>query len=140
MSNLDALLDQNLDDIADLPEFKPFPAGAHRCTIKFESKEVNGHPAVEMKVTAIETLELADPSQTPLAAGDSTGILFMLDNEFGAGALKAVCAPLAAHYGTKKISETLAAAEDSEVVLVTKVTTNKDKTQKYTAVVSLTLV
>ena len=141
MSNLDNLLDQNLDDIADLPEFKPFPAGVHQCVIEFESKEVNEHPAVEMKVTAVSTLELADPTNgVALGAGDQTGILFMLDNEFGAGKLKAVMAPLSAHFGTPSIRATMEAAKGAEVILVTKVRTNKDKTQSYTDVVSLSMI
>ena len=139
-SNIDNLLDQNLDDIADLPEFKPFPAGAHRVTINFESKPIGTHPALVMKLTAIETLELSDASATPVAPGDTTDVSFMLDNEFGLGNMKLALAPLAAHFGTSKASETTAAAQGAEVLVVTKVRQNKEKTQSYTEIVSLQVV
>lgn len=137
LNSLDSILDQQLDDLEDLPEFKPFPTGTHRFTISFESKEVNKHPSVELKIVGIETVELANPEDTPLTAGDSTNVLFMLDNEFGVGKLKAVLKPLSEHFGTKGVRDTMEAAKGCECLGVTKVRTNKDKTQAYTDVVNL---
>lgn len=140
-ANIDSLLDQNLDDIADLPEFKPFPAGAHRATVAFESKAIGEHPALVMKLTAIETVELADPAGTPTAAGDTTDVSFMLDNEFGLGKMKEVMKPLSAHFATVKVSETTAAAQGAEVLVVTKVRENKKAPGTfYTDIVSLSVV
>ena len=45
--SIDSILDSTLDDLADMPEFKPFPAGAHKCTFDFEAKTINGKPAVK---------------------------------------------------------------------------------------------
>jgi len=138
---LDSLLDRTLDDLADLPEFKPFPAGAHRCRIAFESKVVNKHPSIEMKITAIETLELSDPTASePIKADDTTGVLFMLDNEFGEGKLKEVMKVLATHFGTTGIRDTMIAANDAEVIMVTKIRVNKDTKVEYTDIVELTVV
>ncbi len=133
------LLDSSLDDLADLPEFKVFPNGAHICTIKFESKDVNGHPSIECTLTGISTEELANPADTPIAAGDVSSVLFMMDNEFGQGALKAVMKPLAAHFGTSKISETIEAAKGAECLVVTKQRQNKEKTQTYLSIASITV-
>lgn len=138
--NLDDLLDKTLDDLADLPEFKPFTPGAHRVRINFEKKIVNNHPSVEMSMELLETLELADPSTEEGASkpGDKTSVLFMLDNEMGQGKLKEVLKPISAALGLGKISEVIEAAKDLEVVVSTKVRVNKDKPDaKYTDIVSL---
>jgi len=134
-TNLDSILDSSIDDLADLPEFAVFPNGVHKVIIDFESKEVNKHPCVEMKMKAIETIELANPAaDTPLEAGAESSVLFMLDNEFGQGKFKSIVKTLAGALGTNKISETVEAAKGMEVQAVCKVRQNKDKTQSYTDV------
>jgi len=139
--DINALLDSSLDDLADLPEFKPFPAGAHKVLVTFETKTVAAHPCVEMTMKAVETLELANPAEDqPLVAGAETNVLFMLDNEIGQGKLKEALKPLAEATGMNKTSDILNAANGMEVTVVTKVRTNsKDTTQKYTDIVSLSV-
>jgi hypothetical protein len=132
---LDTLLDSSIDDLADMPEFAVYPNGVHRVIINWEKKEVNGHPSMELKMKAIETVELANPaSDTPLAAGTEASVLFMLDNEFGQGSFKTIIKELAAATGTAKISEAVEASNGMEVQVVCKVRQNKDKTQSYTGV------
>jgi len=131
---LNNLLDANLDDLADLPEFGTYPAGSHKVTIKFETKEVNGHPCVELQMVAIETEELSNPADTPLKPGQQGSVLYMLDNEFGQGALKKTIAPLAAATGQSQLRAVMEAANGMEVTVITKVRQNKDKTQSYTDV------
>jgi len=118
-ANIDDLLDSNIDDLADLPEFLVFPNGVHRVTISWEKKEVNKHPCVELKMKAIETVELANSTDTPLVAGAETSVLYMMDNEFGQGAFKDVMKVLAPACGTTKVSETLEASKGMEVQVVT---------------------
>jgi hypothetical protein len=136
-TNLDSILDMQLDDIADLPEFKVFPAGAHRVTIKFDKKEINKHPAMELKLKLIETVEIVDPSEIAPAAGTESSVAFMLDNEFGVGKFKEVLKPLAAHLGLSQVSEIIEQSADMECLVVTKIRTNKEKTQNYLDIVSL---
>lgn len=138
--NLDALLELSLDDLADMPEFKVFPAGAHNCTMKLESKDINGHPAVELKLKHSGEGELSDPNEVMPAAGTEGSVAFMLDNQYGQGEFKEVLKPLAAHYGLSKFGEIKEASENADVVVVTKVRPNKDKTQTYLKIVSLTVV
>jgi hypothetical protein len=138
--DMNSILDQVLDDIADLPSFAPFPNGAHRVTIKFEEKEVNKHPSVELQMKALETLELADPTEVPLVAGAETSVLYMLDNEFGLGKLKEVLKPLGAHFGVQNLRAIMEAANGTECMVVTSVRGNKDKTQFYTDVKKLDVV
>jgi hypothetical protein len=132
--NLDALLDSNLDDLADLPEFGCFPNGTHKVTMKLEPKEVNSKSCIELSMTLIETVEQSDPAAEPCKPGFSGNVLFMLDNEFGQGKLKKFLKPLASHFGVtnfREISERLAG---EEFTVVTKTTQNKDKSQTYNSV------
>jgi len=121
MSDIDTLLDSSIDDLADLPAFAIYPSGAHRVTIKFERKEVNKHPCVEMKMKLVETVELANPtSDVAPEAGTESSCLFMLDNEFGQGNFKAIMKPLAQACGTGSLGETMEAAAGMEVVVAIK--------------------
>lgn len=138
MSSIDSLLDSRLDDLADLPEFKVFPPGAHRVVISFSTKEINKHPAVELKLKLVETIELAEPSDVPVAVGTETSIAFLLDNEFGQGNLKEVAVPLAKYFGTQDLRSTFKESEGAEVTVVTKLRADKnDADKKYMQIKSL---
>lgn len=134
MSDIDSLLDSSIDDLADLPEFAVFPNGVHRVTINFESKKVNEHPSVELKMKLLETVEMADATATPLEPGAESSVLYMLDNEFGQGKLKAVISSLRDTFGGATLKEVMENANGAEVTVVCKVRQNKDKTQSYTDV------
>lgn len=137
--SLDSLLDGSIDDIADLPEFAVYPAGAHRVIVNFQEKEVNGKSAVEMKMALVQTIEQTDPTAQALEPGAETSVLYSLDNEFGQGKFKAVIKVLAAHHNTTSARATMEASNGMEVVVLTKVRANKEKTQNYTDVVELTV-
>lgn len=125
--DLDSLLDSSLDDLEDLPEFKPFVPGAHRALVSLDLKEVNGKKAVELSMKHMETLELAEPSRdTAPNPGDIASILFMLDNEFARAKMKKITAPLAAALGTSTIRELIEAAKDVESVVITSYRKNKE--------------
>jgi hypothetical protein len=136
-TSIDSLLDSSLDDLADLPEFKVFPAGAHRVTINFEKKEINKHPAIELKLVMLETVELSDSTEEAPAAGTESSVAFMLDNEFGVGKFKEILKPLAEHFGVTQVSQILEAAKGAECLVVTKIRQNKEKTASYLDVVKL---
>lgn len=139
-TNMDDLLDSSIDDLADMPEFAVYPAGVHKVIIDFEKKEVNKHRCVELKMKLIETLELANPDEeVPQAAGTEATVLFMLDNELGQGKLKDILRVLAPIVGTTKISDVLIAAKGMEVIVVTKVRQNKEKSQSYTDIVKMSV-
>lgn len=138
--NMDAMLDGVLDDLADAPEFKPFPAGTHKVTITIAQKKIGTHPAFEISMKAIETIELSNPEDTPLAAGATTSVAYMMDIEMGQGNFKKILASLASHYGAKSNRELIADAQNAEVLVVTKVRMNKDKTQSYTDIVELQVI
>lgn len=140
MSNMDDLLDGTLDDLADVPEFKPFPNGVHLATIKFEEKEVNKHPCVEVKFTAQETVELANPQEDkPLEKGAEGSVLYMMDNDMGQGKFKELMKPFSEVSPGLKLRALMKEHSGAAVAIVTSQRANKDKTQMYMDVVTLKL-
>lgn len=131
--NIDSILDGTLDDLADLPEFKPFPAGTHKAVLTMEQKVVNKHPAIEVKLKALETIELPAGSEAePVSVGQEGTVLYMLDNELGQGKFKKLLKQLAEHYGEGKTNrEIMAESQNAEVLVVTTLRANKDKTKMY---------
>lgn len=136
--NIDSLLDGTLDDLADMPEFKPYPAGLHSVLVTLEYKIVNKHPSYELKMKAEETLELVDSSETPLVKGAETSVLYMLDNEMGQGQFKKILSAAAAKFGAKSNRDLIAEFKSPVACkVVTKTRANKDKTQVYTDIVEM---
>ncbi len=138
--NMDAMLDGVLDDLADAPEFRPFPAGTHKVTITILQKKIGTHPAFEVGMKAIETIELSNSEDTPLTAGATSSTAYMMDMEIGQGNFKKILASLANHYGAKSNRDLIADAQNAEVLVVTKVRQNKEKTQSYTDIVELQVI
>ena len=143
--NIDSLLDGTLDDLADKPEFRPFPVGTHRVTLNLVDKtapkdQINKHPGFELKIKLIETIEQANPEEAPLQVGAETGILYLLDNELGQGSFKDLLKAAAGHFGAKSNRELIADIQGSEALVVTKQRPNKDKTQTYTDLVAVEFV
>ena len=126
--NLDNILDMTLEDLNDMPSITPFPNGAHKVKLgfKIDDKKV----AVQMTMTYIEALELADPTSVSPAPEDKNTIFFNLKkkdgtaNDYAQGALKEVLKVLAPVF-PGNTRETLTAAEGVEVAVVTKVRVGK---------------
>ena len=137
---MDSLLDMTLDDLADMPEFSVPPAGAYMATILgIEKKEINEHPSWEVKFRIDEVVELSDPTATPPAPKAETSTAFMMDNEMGQGSFKEFMKPLAAHLGTTSISAVVEGAKGLQIVLVTTVRQNKDKTASYLGIKAVSI-
>lgn len=143
--DMDALLDGTLDDLKDLPEFKPFPRGVHRCTLSIESKKIDGWPAFELKLKALETVELSDSTtDQPVEKGAETSVAYFMKHEkdivaeLGQGKFKQIMAAAAEKFGAKKNGELIADAQGAEVLVVTALRDNKDKTKKFTDIEALT--
>lgn len=151
--SLDDLLDGTLDDLADVPEFKPFPAGAHKLRIFFDAtKKINDMPAIEVKLVHVETVELTNPEDTPPNPGDSTNVIYILKkkdgnnvvrNELAEGQFKALLAQLAPAFPEATTNRAIMeAANGFEVLGATSIRKNeKDKNniKYYTALDSIAL-
>lgn len=122
--NLDNLLDETLDDLADLPVSAPFPSGAHLVdmTVTRDAKKPTTYYA---KFTHKATLELTDPSKVPPNPGDEA-VMFIHTkkkdgtvNEFGQGQLKMILKPLAERLGTTSIQALIEATKSGIEVAIT---------------------
>jgi len=144
MSDLDNILDLTLDDIADLPSYRPFAAGAHQVLVTMESKEVANKPSIEAKFKLIATMELADENlaeEDKPKEGDEANTLFFLDNEIGLGKFKAFANNFAEFAGTRNLKEIVEAVTEVECVLMNGVKADKnDKTKFYLDVKECTVV
>lgn len=146
--SMDDLLDGTLDDLADVPEFKPFPAGAHKLRIFFDAaKKINDMPAIEVKLVHVETVELNDANDVEPKPGDSTNVIYILKkkddkgntvrNELAEGQFKMLLSQLAPAFPEAKNNrEIMEMSEGYEVLGVTSVRENKkDKNniKRYTS-------
>lgn len=135
LDDIDSLLDRNLDDIEDLPEFKTFLPGAHKVKITWERKDIEKTvdsqkkkvPHMQLNCEYIELLEHADSKDDEKAskAGDKCNTAYDLTNEFAMGALKKATKTLGDHLGIQSLKEIIKATNGFEVVLVCK--NRKDK-------------
>lgn len=152
---MDALLDGTLDDLADIPEFRQYPVGAHKVKISWnpahtidnvfneKDKESSGLKRfVQLKTVAIETVELpAGSTDTPLEAGAPAQFNYDLTNEYAQGNFKVLMKGLAEHYGPKPNRKLLEESEGAEVVIVIKHRKDKkDKDKFYAQVENLMVV
>jgi hypothetical protein len=119
-TNLDAMLDMTLDDLADVPSYEPFPNGAYRVTCKLTQKEVGNHPCFEAMFAVVEVHELSNPEEDSAPApGSEASVLYMMDNEFGQSNFKKFASPLAKVLGTrtlKELQEKLAEGYEFDIV------------------------
>ena len=142
--DIDALLDGTLDDLADLPAFKVFPEGAYTGTITMAAKKMGENNGVEMKFKCVTVEELADPASLDKPVeGDETSIGFMLNNEFGQGALKEVLKSLRSGLGIPDSAsnrEVMEQAAGATVLAVFKVRADKtDANKKYQGLKSVSV-
>jgi hypothetical protein len=138
--NLDNLLEGTLDDLADFPEFRPYPAGTHRVNFSFEWDKKD-KTILFGKMKLLETLEQTDAEEKPLEVGAEASVRYDLSNVYAQGNLKKILASAAAHFGAKKNSELITDMQNVECLAVTKLVTSKKNTeQKYVDIVELQVV
>jgi len=116
--DLDSLLDTQLDDIEDLPSFKPFAPGLHNVMASFELTDVNGKSAVELQFTYVSTIELADPEDEPPKEGDTCNTMFILSNKYGLGNFKKCASPFKEALGLSTLRDVIENAKSVECVLL----------------------
>lgn len=103
MSDNFDLLDATLDDLADLPQQSPFPAGCHVATmfISLPTPKPGKKQGVMVKFKYKESKELTDVTAVPPNPGDEALMFISLykkdgtTNDIGQGQLKMLLKPLA---------------------------------------------
>lgn len=131
--NMD-ILDADLDDIETLPGFKVFHSGAVLATLqKFEAKKIGDHPAVSFSFRfdgEVQWDEEEDASNPYPKEGDIMDIAFMVDNEVGAGKMKAMLEPYKVKFGGAKVREICQNAVNIQVMIAGTREQAKDKDTK----------
>jgi hypothetical protein len=141
--NLD-LLDSSIDELADLKGFEPIPAGTHKVSIKWDTKDINGMPSVILKLTVLEGIECSNSNEELPEPGRVADIAFMLTtksgerNELGEGQLKEVVSSLQPYVGGDSPRAVMENSEGAEVIATLKVRANKnDPDQKFNQIKSI---
>ena len=125
---LASLLEGNLDDVADMPEFKAFPEGAHICFLHLSTKTVGEGDkkkiGFDFGLTYSEVVELTDATGVPPAVGDKCNQFCDMNNEMGAGTYKMLVKPIATYFGIDTSApgarrEILDKAQNLEVQVIT---------------------
>jgi hypothetical protein len=117
------MLDETLDDLADMPSTSPFPAGAHLVSLKAKrNSKKPGSYIAEMTFKAV--VELGDPSAAEPVVGDKSTMFISTKkkdgtaNDFGQGQLKLFLKPIGAMLGTSSVTECLEATYDGIDMIV----------------------
>lgn len=121
------ILDMQLEDLADLPEFVTPPAGAYRALI-LSYKLSDDKARLELKFKLLETLETSDPDATRVADGTEVNYSIMLGNNFTEGNLKMINTPIGVATGATTNRAVMEASAGLEVLILTTIRTVKDKT------------
>jgi hypothetical protein len=99
--NMLSLLDAKIEDLADMPTWSTFPAGAYKVkpSVKKEQKKNAKTNVMEDIITIgaklIEVKETADPAAVKPEVGAETSSRFTWQNEYGQGGLKNLLMPIA---------------------------------------------
>jgi len=142
-TDIDSLLDGTLDDLADMPSFKPFVPGTHRAIMTMEVKKIGDNTGVEVSFKHLETVEQADVNAEPTNPGDETSVLMFLKHpseqaaELGQGQFKEIMKSAAEKFGAKTNRELMAESNGCEVMIVTGVREDKKKGKNYTSLNAL---
>jgi hypothetical protein len=144
MAEINDLLDAQLDDLADLPENKPFPNGAYAVTVNLAAKEINKKPAVEMKMKLLEVIELSSTEDPAPEAGAESNVLFILKNNDGSaneiaqGQLKKVLQALQPTFGGSTPKEVMENSKNASVAVVVKAKKDKEDNMRQ-QIISVTV-
>lgn len=141
MTDILNLLDSTIDELADLERFTPIPAGTHKLRLEWSYPEDEHKVIVQLKMTVVETLEMANSNEVVPEPGKSGNIRFPLQNKdgtpiiseksgkpmtMGQGQLKEVVAILQPVFGGDTLREVLSNSQGGEVIATLKVRASKD--------------
>jgi len=152
MTDMLNLLDSSIDELADLEKFTPIPAGSHRVRLEWTFPEHETDVVVQLKLTVVETLEMANSAEEAPEPGKSGNIRFALQrkdgspiltqsgkvNTFGQGQLKEVIQVLQPVFGGSTTREVIENSQGAEVVAMLKVRASKnDPDSKFNEIKAL---
>lgn len=136
-----SLLDGTLEDLADLEKFTPIPAGTHKLVLNWTRPEDEERVIVALKMTVVETHEMANSSEPAPEPGKTSNMRFALCmkdgrplisektgkvNTFGQGMLKEILLALQPTFGGATLAEIMENSEGAEVNATLTVRANKN--------------
>jgi hypothetical protein len=133
MTDINNSLAFGLDDIADLPELKPFTPGLHlsKLTVTFEPGKVEfGTPKagkIIWNLTHVSTTEQEDPNAEPTLPGTECSVNYALDNKYAMNNLKKASVGLFEGLGITTFDQLIEKAKDLDVYVVTGIYSPKPK-------------
>ena len=139
--DISSLLDGTLDDLADLPEFKPYPAGAHKVKLHIE-RDAKKKTIYFAKMKYISVEELNNSEDEVPAVDTETSVRFDMANEYGQGAFKKAFAGLAKQLNLSRLGDILEALRNpQDALVVTDITKDKKNADRvYVNLVEVALV
>ena len=140
MTDMLNLLDSSVEELAALERFTPIPAGTHKLRLDWSFPEHDTQVVVQLKLTVVEPLEMANSSEPVPEPGKSGNIRFPLQNKdgspimskagkpmtMGQGQLKEVISVLQPTFGGGTVKEVIDNSQGAEVVATLKVRKSKD--------------
>lgn len=127
----DTLLDDTLDDLADLPSQKPFPAGAHLAVVRLSKndKKPGSYVANFKYISTEEYANPADADREDAPKADDEAAVFLhtrkkdgTPNTIGQGQLKVIAGPLGELFESKSLAEICEKSKPGvTVMIITKV-------------------
>ena len=131
-NEMQMLMNMSLNDLADMPETKPYPNGAFRVAMKsLVAKKIGDNPSFVATLSLVEVVEMADPSAVPPAVGDEAVLMFNMANEFGQGSMKNFITPLFKKFGGNNFGELYQNMMGQDFVIVNKIRVDEKKDRIY---------
>lgn len=137
---LNDLLDETLDDLADLPQSKPFAPGAHVADV-FITRQEKKPSSYIVKFKHKATLEFSEPvaeAEQPKPGDEALMFIHTKDKEgkpnaIGQGQLKMILMPLAERLGTTNVAALVEATKPGiEVAIVSGIKKQQDYADQMT--------
>lgn len=133
--NLDALLDGGFEQLADKPEFKPFPAGVHAVNVFFKDKQFGEKgkdgAGFEVKFKYLEPVEIKPEDVAPKADDEMTMNLNLTAEKDGTrenaqGNLKLIVTAAKVKFPeANSVRELIAAANGQAAAITTSIRPNR---------------
>lgn len=142
-SEIDDLLEANLEEIEDLPDYVTPPAGYYKLMVNVDKKKkMKEKTAVQLKFTIVETIQLNNEAETRVKEGSIFTQAFFPDTSQEKANrwrwLKKAVKPYLEASGAPNLSACLDAMDGQVITGVVSLRWNDEKTMQYPQVDKLT--
>jgi len=140
LESLSGLLDESLDSIPDAPSYVIPPKGFYKLRVTADAKDIADKPAIQLTYEILDTLELVEATDTPVANGGIFNESFFMDKPEGKSYLKRTLEGVSAHFGCTTLLQAVEKCQGLEIGGTVKHRNNKnDKDKPYCSVENITV-